>query len=108
MTKTKKYDFRLTQKNNLWSAEIIRRASSEKTVVSKHQDGFATEAEAHAWATAEIAAFLKKHGEKDKERSEKRKQAKIEQALLEKEQSAEKPVRVKSKWDLIKKSTKES
>jgi len=107
MTTTKRYDFRLLQKDDLWSAEIVRRVSVEKMVVSKHQDGFATEADAQTWATNEIAQFLKKYKEKNKVRSEKRKQNKIEQALLEKDKSAEKPVRVKSKWDLIKTSTKE-
>ncbi len=108
MTIAKKYDFRLLQEDNLWAAEIIRRASSDTTVVSKRQDGFATEVEAQTWATNEIVAFLKKYSEKDKVRSEKRKQAKIELALLESDKVEEKPVREKSKWDLIKKSTKES
>lgn len=108
MTTAKKYDFRLIQEDNLWAAEIIRRASSDKTVVSKRQDGFATEAEAQAWAKSETAAFLKKYSEKDKVRSDKRKQAKIELALMESEKVEEKPLREKSKWDLIKKSTKES
>ena len=108
MATTKKYDFRLLQKDSVWSAEIVRRVSAEKMVVSKHQDGFVTEADAEVWATNEIALFLKKYKEKDKERSEKRKQNKIAQAELEKEKSADKPVRIKSKWDLIKKSTKEA
>ncbi len=108
MTTAKKYDFRLLQEDNLWVAEIIRRASSDTTVVSKRQDGFTTEAEAQAWAKSEITAFLKKYSEKDKARSEKRKQAKIELALIESDKVEEKPVREKSKWDLIKKSTKES
>ncbi|MDO9319046.1 MAG: DUF3622 domain-containing protein [Gammaproteobacteria bacterium] len=41
-----------------WSAEIIRRATATKTVVSKAQGGFASEAEAQVWAEKELAAFL--------------------------------------------------
>ncbi|MDO8271578.1 MAG: DUF3622 domain-containing protein [Gammaproteobacteria bacterium] len=41
-----------------WSAEIIRRATATKTVVSKAQGGFTTEAEAQTWAERELAVFL--------------------------------------------------
>ena len=108
MTTTKRYDFRVLQKGELWSAEVIRRASSEKVVVSTSKDGFATETEAQTWAVAEIALLLKKYKEKDRARSEKRKQVKMEQALIEKDRGEERPLREKSKWDLIKKATKES
>lgn len=58
MTQSKKYDYRVTQDKKTWTAEIIRRASSKKSVVSKSQDGFATEAEAKAWGEAELKSFL--------------------------------------------------
>jgi hypothetical protein len=41
-----------------WSAEITRRATATKTVVSKAQAGFASEAEALSWAEKELAVFL--------------------------------------------------
>ncbi len=41
-----------------WSAEIVRRATATKTVVSKTQGGFTSEAEAQAWAEKELAVFL--------------------------------------------------
>lgn len=58
MPKSRKYDIRVTQTEAGWSGEIVRRASAKKSVVSKTQDGFATEAEARAWADAEMVAFL--------------------------------------------------
>jgi len=58
MTTNKKYDFRAVQNKSDWTAEITRRASSKKTIVSKSQDGFATEAEAKAWGETELASFL--------------------------------------------------
>ncbi|MGB4246266.1 MAG: DUF3622 domain-containing protein [Pseudohongiellaceae bacterium] len=58
MPKSRKYDIRVTQTEAGWSGEIVRRASAKKSVVSKAQDGFATEAEARAWADSEMVTFL--------------------------------------------------
>lgn len=58
MTTNKKYDYRIVQNKSDWTAEITRRASSKKTIVSKSQDGFSTEAEAKAWGEKELVAFL--------------------------------------------------
>jgi len=58
MTTNKKYDYRVTQNKTDWTTEITRRATSKKTVVSKTQDGFTTEAEAKDWGEKELAAFL--------------------------------------------------
>jgi len=73
MTQSKKYDSRLSQVNDSWTAEIIRRASAQNTVVSKTQDGFKTEAEAKQWADKELAEFTAKQGERNKRRAAKRK-----------------------------------
>ena len=54
MTATKKYDYRITQDDEQWVAEITRRATAKKTLVSKRQAGFATEAEAEQWGEALI------------------------------------------------------
>jgi len=59
MAKSNKYDYKVTQLGEIWSTEIIRRVTSRKTVVSKKQDGFATEAEAQEWGKNELDAFLK-------------------------------------------------
>jgi len=58
MAKGKKYDFNLVLVDGSWTAEIVRKITSKKTVVSKSQAGFASEAEAQVWAEAELKGFL--------------------------------------------------
>ena len=58
MAKSNKYDYQITQDNSSWSAQIIRRVTSKKTVVSKSQDGFPTETEAQDWGKKELEAFM--------------------------------------------------
>ena len=69
MLKSKKYDYRIVQDKTGWSAEINRRATSKKTVVSKKQAGFSTEAEAQAWGQTELKALLANLNERNKRRS---------------------------------------
>ena len=80
MTQTKKYDCRIVQGKDGWSAEIIRRVTTKKTAVSKTQDGFATEAEAQAWGEKELKSFLASLTERNKRDSEQHRQKKQEQA----------------------------
>ena len=42
MSKGKKYEYQLTEVDGGWKAEITRRVTSKKKVVSKSQDGFTT------------------------------------------------------------------
>lgn len=74
---SKKYDFLITQNDTGWVVEILRRVTSKKTVVSKTQDGFDSEAEAQTWGENEVKDFLKKTNlnEQKKRRSKKSKQA---------------------------------
>ncbi|MDX2321735.1 MAG: DUF3622 domain-containing protein [Moritella sp.] len=58
MAKGKKYDFNLVLADGSWTAEIVRKITSKKTVVSKSQAGFASEAEAQVWAETELKGFL--------------------------------------------------
>ena len=60
MQQSKKYSFQLVQSDATWSAEIVRRVTAKTNVVSKTQDGFATELEAQEWAKKEVKAFLDK------------------------------------------------
>jgi hypothetical protein len=69
VTKAKKYDYRVVPNNGSWTAEIVRRASSTKTVVSKSQAGFATEAEAQEWGQREVKSFVQKLDEQNRHRS---------------------------------------
>lgn len=72
MKESKKYSIRTSQEKDTWSAEIIRRASARKTVVSKTQAGFKTEAEATEWADKELVLFTIKQSEQNKRRGKKR------------------------------------
>ncbi len=74
MTKGKKYDYRVVQNDSSWTAEITRRMTSKKTVVSKKQSGFATESEAQEWGKKELGEFAKNLNERNKRHSEQRKQ----------------------------------
>lgn len=60
MSTNKRYNSLLSQDttSGLWRAEILRRASSKRDVVSKMQEGFATEEEANKWAETALAEFL--------------------------------------------------
>lgn len=60
MTQRKKYTCRVSQTDSSWTIEIVRRVTAKKTVVTKQQGGFATEAEAQAWGETELKALLKK------------------------------------------------
>jgi len=60
MSTNKRYNSQVSkhETSGLWRAEILRRASSKRNVVSKMQEGFATEEEANNWAETELAVFL--------------------------------------------------
>jgi hypothetical protein len=73
MTQSKKYDFHITQEKDTWNAQIIRRASAKKTVVTKTQVGFKTETEAKQWAESELVIFTIKQSAQNKRRAKKRK-----------------------------------
>ena len=72
MKESKKYSIRTLQVKDTWSAEVIRRASARKTIVSKTQAGFKTEAEANEWAETELVLFTAKQSEQNKRRGQKR------------------------------------
>lgn len=82
-----KYTYRIQQSGESWVAEITRRASARKTVVSKRQDGFATESEAEQWAKQELAAFLTTLAESHKNKAAKKAQA--AERIKEKREDAE-------------------
>ncbi|WP_339617329.1 DUF3622 domain-containing protein [uncultured Gilvimarinus sp.] len=58
MATGKKFDYQITEVDGTWRAELTRRASARKTVISKTQEGFNTEAEAVTWAETELKALL--------------------------------------------------
>ncbi|MEZ9454712.1 DUF3622 domain-containing protein [Vibrio splendidus] len=74
MSKNKKFDIRLTEKRNGWSAEITRQVTSRSTTVSKRESGFETEALAQEWAEKELASFISNQAERNERKSEQRKE----------------------------------
>jgi len=60
MMKSKQYDIRIVQDDTGWVAELIRRVTTKKTVVTKSQGGFTTESDAQAWGEGEVKAFTQK------------------------------------------------
>ncbi len=73
MSKAPKYSYRVVEKrNNTWTAEIQRQATSKKKVVSKRQTSFASEDEGIAWAKVELEKILVNHIERNKRHDEER------------------------------------
>ena len=69
MAQVKKYDYRVVQDKTGWAAEITRRVTSNKTVVSKQQGGFFSESEAQAWGQGELKVFLQYLTERNRRRA---------------------------------------
>lgn len=74
MSKSKKYDCRTVQNDDGWCAEIVRRATSSKVVVSKSKGGFTTEADALKWGEKELKLFISNQSERNKRDSQARKE----------------------------------
>jgi len=87
MTKRKKYDYRVVTDDTGWRAEVIRQVTSKQTMVSKSQDGFASETDAQAWAQQALQSFAENLSERNKRRSEKR-QLKAKQLAEKQHQQA--------------------
>lgn len=68
--KSKKYTSRVTQGDAGWLAEIVRRMTAKKSIVTKSKAGFSSEAEAQTWVEAELKAFLVRLSEQSKQRSD--------------------------------------
>ena len=78
MSNSKKYDYLITQDESGWAVEIIRRVTRKKSVISKTQNEFKSEADAIAWGQQEVEDFLKKTNlsEQSKRRAKKSASAK--------------------------------
>ena len=76
MSNSKKYGLRVFQVGSTWKTEITRRMTATKTVVSKSQDGFASEEEAKAWGEQALQGFLSKQADRNKRKTEKHLKAK--------------------------------
>jgi len=68
MATSKKFSINLVEENSTWTAQIIRRVTARNSIVSKAQDGFATQAQAQTWADEEFKIFVKVSQERNKRR----------------------------------------
>ncbi|MBL4831669.1 MAG: DUF3622 domain-containing protein [Aliivibrio sp.] len=68
-----KFDYRLKEKDNTWTAEIVRNVTSRRKMVSKRQGDFSTEAEALAWAEKELVQFSQNQNERNQRKAVTRK-----------------------------------
>jgi hypothetical protein len=55
---SKKYQSEILQEGDHWTARITRQITSRKSLVSKQQEGFTSEAEAQAWVDTNMAEFI--------------------------------------------------
>lgn len=67
-----KYAYAVAQEGDVWTANIVRRVSARKSMVSKSQAGFKTEAEAAAWGEAKLKAFVDSLAERNQRKAAKR------------------------------------
>jgi frataxin-like iron-binding protein CyaY len=65
-----KFNYRVIQNKTTWTAEIIRKATANKMVVSTKQGGFTTEEEAETWAKSKLETFVKELNDKRLKASE--------------------------------------
>ena len=66
----KKYTSRVVLSESGWLAEILRRMTSKKQIVTKSKDGFSVAADAQAWADEELKVLLVRLKKQSKQRSE--------------------------------------
>lgn len=74
MSDNKKFTVKVTEKKNGWAAEIVRQVTSRKTVVSKREMGFETEAQAQAWAEKELVGFIENQAKRNERKALARKE----------------------------------
>jgi len=55
---SKKYQSKVSQEGGTWVAYITRQITSRKSIVSKKQDGFSSEAEAQTWVDSNLSEFI--------------------------------------------------
>ncbi len=78
MAKGKKYEFRVKQENAGWTAEIIRKVTAKRTIVSKRQKGFLSESEAQEWGESELKTILQSVHERNLQRAQQQEQKSVE------------------------------
>jgi len=72
MASSTKYSVMVEEDGNIWTANIVRRASRSELIVSKTETGFKTQEEAWAWGDEAVKEFVEKQGARNKRQNEKR------------------------------------
>ena len=72
MAQQNKFDYRIQQDGDKWSAEIIRRVTARRTSVSKRKKGFETQELAEQWSKNQLVDFLENLQAGNKRKAEKR------------------------------------
>lgn len=100
MAKGKKYEYRVIKDEGAgtWTAEITRRVTSRETVVSKSQDGFATESEALAWAEDAIKSFVRNLVKQNVVRTEEQEEKAEKERRWRDNRNKRKSVVTENKW----------
>ncbi|WP_047688913.1 DUF3622 domain-containing protein [Vibrio sp. ZOR0018] len=76
MSESKKFTIKVTEKRNGWAAEIVRQVTSRRSVVSKREMGFESEAQAQAWAKKELSGFIENQAKRNERKALARKEKK--------------------------------
>ncbi|MBF4423963.1 DUF3622 domain-containing protein [Vibrio anguillarum] len=76
MSESKKFTIKVTEKRNGWAAEIVRQVTSRRSVVSKREIGFESEAQAQAWAEKELSGFIENQAKRNERKALARKEKK--------------------------------
>ena len=92
---SKKYQSNIEQIDNTWTARITRQISSQKTHVSKQQEGFKTEDEAKQWADKRLIEFAGIQQSTNKRQNTQRKES-DEAKQLNAQRHAEKSAAIKA------------
>lgn len=72
MSTSKKFSYKVVEKRSGWTAEIVRQVSAKRSVVSKREMGFESEADAIAWAEKELPNFIALQADRNKRKSDSR------------------------------------
>jgi len=72
MAQQNKFDYRITQDDGKWNAEITRRVTARRTNVSKRKKGFASEESAQAWAKETLTQYIENLQAATKRKADKR------------------------------------
>ncbi|MBF4335121.1 DUF3622 domain-containing protein [Vibrio anguillarum] len=76
MSESKKFTIKVTEKRNGWAAEIVRQVTSRRSIVSKREMGFESEAQAQAWAEKELSGFIENQAKRNERKALARKEKK--------------------------------